>query len=294
MSTISIQNQNQGNAASIPLQKRSNQGIGFEEGMRISEITTALVGAASSRVLVPRMTKENVLNSDTIELVNKAAQKALGTSKLGEKGVEIIRVLEDGSNKGIVYKTLSGGKGLGNATLKSQAERLENTLRKGANAFFESGSNKVFMPEKKLSLAVFHEIAPLALTYAALSAPYKAKVLTKEEKKQLNPIDRVKVFLKENAGKLCALAYAPIVAEEALASIKGNKLAAQTLTKELAKKVKMNNFWALGTYIAAGIATGLGAMLAVKTKDQIQKGYDKNNTGRFTQMFQQNLMHRSM
>ncbi len=315
MSTISIQNQN--SAAPIS-QKRSNQNVGFDESMRISEITTALVGAASSRILVPRMTRENILSADTVELVNKAAQKALGTSKLKDKGVEIIRVLEDGSNKGIVYKILSKGEGLGNATLKTQAERLENTLRSGANAFFESGSNKVFMPEKKLSLAVFHEmghglnynfskigrflqkmrgvsmVAPLALTYAALSAPYKAKSLTKEEKKQLNPIDRFKMFLKENAGKLCALVYAPVVIEEAMASIKGNKLAMQTLTKELAKKVKINNFWALGTYIAAGIATGLGAMFAVKTKDKIQKEYDNNTTSRFTQLLQQNVTHKSM
>ncbi len=315
MSTISIQNQN--NAAAIP-QKRSNPNVGFEEGMRISEITTALVGAASSRILVPRMTRENILNADTIELVNSAAQKALGASKLGGKGVDIIRVLEDGSNKGIVYETLSKAEGLGNAALRAQAERLENTLRNGANAFFESSTNKVFMPEKKLSLAVFHEMghalnynfskigkilqkmrgvstfAPLVLTYLAISAPYKAKSLTKEEKKQLNPVDRFRMFLKENAGKLCVLAYVPVVAEEAMASIKGNKLAVGTLTKELAKKVKMNNFWALGTYIAAGIATGLGAMFAVKTKDKIEKEYDNRTTSRFTQLLRQNTAHRGM
>ena len=47
---------------------------------------------------------------------------------------------------------------------------------------------------------------------------------------------------------------------------------------ELLRKIKMNNAIGLLTYILAGLASAFGATLAVKTKDSIQRSYDRGYT----------------
>ena len=63
----------------------------------------------------------------------------------------------------------------------------------------------------------------------------------------------------------------PVVAEEAMASIRAGKWANANLTKDLAKRVKTGNAWGLASYIAVTAALALSATVATKVKDSIME-----------------------
>ena len=65
----------------------------------------------------------------------------------------------------------------------------------------------------------------------------KRKKLDGEEPK--NNFDKATTFIKNNVGKLAALSFAPLIAEELAASYKGEKLAKAAQNEYLHKKPVM-------------------------------------------------------
>lgn len=85
------------------------------------------------------------------------------------------------------------------------------------------------------------------------------------------PLAKTTDFVKNNAGILAFSAWATLLLDEGLASIKGNKLVKKVLTPELAKKVMKGNRAAFATYLIYALSTALGISLGIKVKDSIAK-----------------------
>ena len=80
--------------------------------------------------------------------------------------------------------------------------------------------------------------------------------------------DKATTFIKNNVGKLSFAAMLPIVAEEAIATMRGNKLAKQLLSPENFKKVAKCNMYGAATYVLSAVAMGVGAWAANKVADK--------------------------
>lgn len=173
---------------------------------------------------------------------------------------------------------------------------ISNTMKNGDNACYLPKANKCVVNIEKLGTSAFHEIGhsinhnqskfwkfmqgarkPAMLTAAAipLIALFKRKKVEGEEPK--NAFDKVTTFIKDNCGKLTTLAFVPIVAEELKASARGNKLAKQLLSPEMAKKVVKSNRFGAATYILTGILAGVGAFAASKVRDLCAKPKEIKN-----------------
>ena len=79
-------------------------------------------------------------------------------------------------------------------------------------------------------------------------------------------------FIKENAGKLTFALNIPILLEEGMATMKGNKLAKSVLSPQLAKKVAKTNRLGFATYLCLAVGSGVGVYLATKVRDAIVHG----------------------
>lgn len=164
----------------------------------------------------------------------------------------------------------------------------------GINAAFLPNVNQIVVPDKALSVSAFHEMGHAMNAnfskvgkflqqnrkIAMIAAPAIALVAICTKKKVSEPksekkIQQAKDFVKRNAGKLSFLAFAPVLIEEAMASLKGNKMAKMVLSPELLKKVKMTNALGFSSYLLAAATTGLTTMLAVKIKDNIQEKHEQ-------------------
>ena len=152
--------------------------------------------------------------------------------------------------------------------------------------------NTILLPEQKLSLTAFHEIghaananlskigkllqksrAPLmfgVMPIIALIALWKTKKAP--EQKPQGAVDKTTTFIKENSGKLTFAAFLPILIEEAMASIKGNKFAKNAgLSTELLSKVVKTNKIGYLTYVGSALLTSYAIHLGTKVKDSIAK-----------------------
>lgn len=149
-------------------------------------------------------------------------------------------------------------------------------------------ANSVVLPQKGMAGAGFHElghalnfnmskfgkflqksrlvsmIAPsLLVIYGAVTRASKPK----EEGKDLNGAQKTHNFVRNNAGKLALAASLPILVEEGMATIKGQKYAKKFLTPDLAKRVFKGNAIAYLSYISLAVFSALAATTAVKVKD---------------------------
>ena len=91
-------------------------------------------------------------------------------------------------------------------------------------------------------------------------------------------LDKTTTFIKNHAGKLTFAAFIPVLLEEGLATIKGNKIARNTLTADLAKKVSKSNMLGFSTYLALATMSAVGIWLANKIKDKIAQPKPAVNT----------------
>lgn len=265
-------------------------------GVITGGIAEELCGA-SHHILSPMIMKEmsktsNSISNDEFIKVNSAMTKALADTGLEAKGVNIIRATKDNSEKisQILEKEISGNplsKWIPKPIKKFLGTIIGKTLQAGENACYIFNSKKIIMPEKELSLAFFHEAGHAlnancskigkALQQCRLSmvlaAPISLIALCKTKKapgeKPKNTTDKVTTFIKNNAGKLAFVACIPVLIEEGLASIKGQKLAKKLLSPELAKKVAKCNLLGFSTYLLTAICCSLGVYLGVKVKDSI-------------------------
>lgn len=151
--------------------------------------------------------------------------------------------------------------------------------------------NTVWLPEGKLLPCGFHELGH-AMNYnfskigkflqkSRVSGMILASAIglysifttstPKHGNKELTTGEKTKNFIRENAGKLSFLAFAPILIEEGMATLKGQKWANKLLDKNLAKQVFKGNKIAYLSYLGTAIATGVATWAGVKIKDHLNK-----------------------
>lgn len=149
-------------------------------------------------------------------------------------------------------------------------------------------ANTVLLPKVGLEGSGFHELGhalnynmskfgkilqkcrPISMFAPVVLALYGAVTRAskpKEEGKDLNGVQKTHNFVRNNTGKLAFLATIPMLLEEGMASIKGQKFAKQLLKPEMAKKVVKGNAIAYSTYAITAVFSALAAAAAVKIKD---------------------------
>ena len=168
----------------------------------------------------------------------------------------------------------------------SNPARIQEAIQEGLNAGY-ARNNKIYMPENKVSFLAFHEIghsinfnnskfwkgmqklrmpalalASLPMIYGAISKESKA-----EDGKELNKKQKINNFIRNNAGKLSFATMLPVLAEEGMATIRGQKLANQLLPKNIARKVLKGNAVAYTSYLITALGFAAAAYTAVKVKD---------------------------
>jgi len=238
----------------------------------------------------------NNLNPDEFSRVSKGIDKTLKDTGLSKKGTAILKTTKENSDKALKLIKEEFNKKFSflpqkirKPITKFMSDSLYINIKFGQNAVYLVNFNKIIMPEKNLLLFAFHEMGHAAnynLSKAgkllqksrflgllvlpiALISLFKTKKAPDE--KTTGIIDRTTNFIKENAGKLTFLAFVPMLAEEALASIKGNGFAKKVLDPSLAKKVSKNNKLTYLTYLTAALCSSIGIALGVKVKDAIAK-----------------------
>lgn len=167
-------------------------------------------------------------------------------------------------------------------------------VKMGANAFYLPHGNAMIVPDGKLTTSAFHEMGhalnanfskigkfiqnnrKLATSMAGAIA--LIGICTKKKADDETPnkgIGKVTHFIKKNAGILSLASMAPVVAEEAMATIKGNKIASKMLDKNLLKKVKLSNALGLSTYVLSAVSVAFSTVIAIKVKDALQARHEE-------------------
>lgn len=232
---------------------------------------------------------------DSIE-ISKAMHKALEKEGLKDI-VEIIDFKSEKNYKNIwefqkesfkdSFKRICKGE---SSIMMENARKIQNMTTEGFNAFFSPIENKILINTEKMGLSGFHEIGhsinfnkskfwkslhmynafkiPFAIA-GMLSLVALLKSPKVEGEKPENAFDKVTTFIKNNVGKLTFAAMVPMIAEEVMASVRGNKLAKELLSPELAKKVAKSNIYGAATYVGTAAALALGAYAANKVRDAI-------------------------
>lgn len=234
------------------------------------------VCALSAAGVVAATSKLGNLPQDTIDIIHTASEKALELGEVKNKGVSIEWLKQSGKKLNLFEKF----------KIISNPARIQEAIQEGLNAGY-ARNNKIYMPENKVSFLAFHEIghsinfnnskfwkgmqklrmpalalASLPMIYGAISKESKA-----EDGKELNKKQKINNFIRNNAGKLSFATMLPVLAEECMATIRGQKLANQLLPKNIARKVLKGNAVAYTSYLITALGFAAAAYTAVKVKD---------------------------
>ena len=299
----SIQSSNQNNNQAGFWRKTAGAGAG---AVASAAVTTA-GGLAVSLPIVGKMTKiQKSLTADEVELTNKLGKYFLQSSGLSQKGLkvvngtDIIKKYMPSKEKALLMEVCKDNKDLPRA-FRRFSKRLCITISRsyqtalGKNAYFHPIANFIAFNSAKAPLSQFHEmghalnhhtskftralqrsrilmtLGPMAVLAVALFKNKKT-----EGEKPVGIDDKTTTFIKNNAGKLAFFSMVPMIAEEAIASIRGEKLFNTKMpldmmakSKDILKKVKLTNRVALLSYIGGAIVIGIGVMTANKIRDAI-------------------------
>ena len=123
---------------------------------------------------------------------------------------------------------------------------------------------------------LFATILPHAIFMISILNKRKA---TDEQQENDSKPQKAADFIKRNAGKLTALSFLPMVIEEGVASLRGQKVAKKfvengDLSKEMFKKIKLTNLCGFSSYALKAISSALAVVFAIKVKDKIQTDYE--------------------
>lgn len=234
------------------------------------------VCALSAAGVVAATSKLGNLPQDTIDIIHAASEKALELGEVKNKGVSFEWLKQSGKKLNLFEKF----------KIISNPARILEAIQEGLNAGY-ARNNKIYMPENKVSFLAFHEIghsinfnnskfwkgmqklrmpaltlASLPMIYGAISKESKA-----EDGKELNKKQKINNFIRNNAGKLSFATMLPVLAEEGMATIRGQKLANQLLPKNIARKVLKGNAVAYTSYLITALGFAAAAYTAVKVKD---------------------------
>ena len=227
--------------------------------------------------IVSEMKKIGDIPADKINLLHEKADEAIKLAGLDKFGVKIQHLAKPKQQSTLISLLIDPISMVQNGT---NAAFLPSKYRGYA-------ANTILMPEKNISFAAFHEIGHAmnrnlskigrALQYMRTPGMYAAAALalfgafTKESKPQdgqeLSKAQKVKNFVRDNAGKLSFAAMLPMLVEEGMATFKGEKLAKKLLSPDMMKNVTKGNRVAYLSYLVAAAGLCLGSMAAVKIKD---------------------------
>ena len=245
----------------------------------------------SPKIMHKMVAISNSLKPDEFAKVGEAIEQSISSSGLKEKGIQIVKAGLENETEIVEIMGREYNKGIFKFMPKAiksfLADNGSAAVINGKNAFYAPASKKVVIPQKGLELATFHEIGhalnanmskfgkilqksrglQLLSIPIALIALFKTKKAEGEEPK--NGLDKATTFVKNNAGKLTFATFIPMLAEEGLATIKGNNIAKKLLSPELAKKVAKSNALGFSTYLMLATLSSLGIYLGVKVKDAI-------------------------
>jgi len=238
--------------------------------------------------VVNKIQKIGQLSQDKVDILHNAAETALCNTGLKEKGAKI------------VYLKREAGE-IPPPKILINLSPLEQ-VKDGKNAFYAFkdainpltkevmfSKNTIMMPEKDLSYIAFHEIghglnhnfSKLGRILQKMRNPMMAiagnialfcaftKNAKQEEGKDLTTGQKVKNFVRNNAGKLSFAAMLPMLLEEGMATYKGQKLADKLLTKDMAKIVSKGTKVAYLTYIIGALSIATTSFATVKIKDYL-------------------------
>ena len=166
------------------------------------------------------------------------------------------------------------------------------SIAKGKNALY-TFDGKILINSEKLGFAGFHEMGhainkhmskigkilqnsrtPLSLLSSSLLALALFTNKRTEENPPENKWQKFTQGVKENIGKISAFATLPMLAEEILASVKGQKLAKTVLPKHLIKSVTKTHALSAMSYMGITLVSGIAAFGANKIRDRIVHGKD--------------------
>ena len=276
--------------------KYKNPGVLALVGGITAGVATGLTALTPHKHFSPKLLQglkdvNDSLTQDQFESLQTGIKTAFDKSKLASKGVSILRATGENSEEVSQAMLSQFNKGLFKFYPKESKEFISslfgNIIENGDNACYVDAAKKIVLPETKLNLAFFHEaghainanmsvfgkILQQCRPMALLALPIALIALLKTKKapgeKPKNKLDAAGDFVKNNAGKLTLAAFAPMLIEEGLATIKGNKLAKEVLNPELASKVAKSNAYGYGTYALLALGISAGIFIATKIKDAI-------------------------
>lgn len=267
-----------------------------EQPSKVKSILAIGAGAASLGIIRTKLNtdildqKDKHLNSglDT-NYMREKINRALSQSGMKNKGVKILDFAryENNPPKRMISSNKPTIKDFIHAIVRRVKFNDVNIAHDGYNSFYVAKSNKILINTNKQSLAGFHEIGhainnnsskfwrtiiktrglttalPFWITAIAIG---KGK---SEGKTSTSAIDSATTFIKNNAGALSIASSVPIIAEELKASQRGNKLAKELLSPDIAKKVIKSNRLGAMTYIVSAGAMALATVAGSKIRDLI-------------------------
>ena len=287
-----------------PPQKNKNTGkkiAGVLAGGAVYNIVPRFQAPFAMKCLDKMQTLNNNLTKYEADTVLNALKKTMSLSGLTKKGIEIVKASENNGSfvEELLRKEMNNNlltKLTPKKFIDKQIAGAKNMLTEGYNACYLAKSQKILIPDaNKLNLAGFHEaghamnanlgkatkllqksrqLSALALPLIAIALLKKPKV---EGEKPQGVLDKVTTFIKDHVGVLTAATFIPTIAEEGLATLRGNKFAKELLSPNLAKKVAKSNGYGFATYVVTAAAFGAAAYLAVKVKNAIAHPENSSN-----------------
>lgn len=233
-------------------------------------------------------------NVETAEQTNKNIAKLLKDTGLKDKGVEYLSITADGSNSDKLRTIIDANVKPTNWFMRRLNASSFNIFNKGGNAAFASNTNHILVHENLCSTS-YHELghALNANGNILTKGLQKARCLTPAGMSIVAPlvlavglfhnVDKTKPnsekgfkektadFMKNHAAALTLASYAPLLGEEALASVRGVRQASKVASKDVVKGLMKNYAKAWGTYaFVAGLVSGAVA-LGIAISDKIKQ-----------------------
>ena len=305
-------------ADSVELSKAVQEGLKqtglYDKGVRVYKIkeNPVLSNAIKSYKEFLSSLFEGKADMESLEDFSEIFKNIFKYDKKDKKALGAITE-ELKSNKKVARLEKILGQNIAEESAKFQALMF----KEGSNACYLPHANKIITPDKTLQTSVFHEIGhalnnnggiilkglqkcrPLAKTIPSvvlLISLFNKRKTTDKPQENDSKIQKGADFVKKNAGIIAGLSFLPMVLEEGIASLRGQKVAKNLvkdniLSKDLFKKIKLTNLGGFSTYALAAVIAGIGTHLAIKVKDNIQAKYEEKKMQKFKAQMPENKLY---
>lgn len=286
-------------AAQIPINKDSTTKSSKPGVLKTTCAITAAIGSFSafnalSSIAANKYLNESILKNN-FQIPQDYYEKILESAKPNKKVTIIHNTEEIYSKTKEFYNILLHKKGLNKyPKLKNKIQAMIlkpfKEAKEGRNSFFYPQTNSILInPKGKTQFAIFHEIGHalncnnskfcknlqklrtpstvLIGGIAIATAIFKQKKEKSEKPESL--FDKTTTFVKNNCGKIAFLSMTPILIEEGIATLKGNKLAKEFLSPDKLKELKRLNQKAYFSYILLALSLGASTYITSVIRDKI-------------------------